>query len=72
MTARVTFSLRMRSAYVLMLLTPTFASSAKNTKIYRQREGQMAATKAIFCATSQGPVHRGRASTICSERACGS
>lgn len=33
MTARDTVSFRMRSAYVLMLLTPTLASSAKKTKI---------------------------------------
>ena len=33
MTARETVSFRMRSAYVLMLFTPTLASSAKNTKI---------------------------------------
>jgi hypothetical protein len=33
MTARDTVSFRMRSAYVLMLLTPTLASSAKKTNI---------------------------------------
>ena len=49
MIARVTLSLRIRSAKVLMTFTPTLPSSAKNTKICQNRQYQTQIEPADLC-----------------------